>query len=76
MQRDKPAHCDKLFEETRSGASGERPRLSACLEYVREGDTLVATRLASDRRGVHAQEGQPVIPPKEVLLKKRIVSYS
>lgn len=28
-----------------SRASGTRPRLQACLEYVREGDTLVVTRL-------------------------------
>lgn len=45
VQQDKLVDCDKLFEETRSGASGQRPRLNACLEYVREGDTLVVTRL-------------------------------
>jgi DNA invertase Pin-like site-specific DNA recombinase len=45
VQRDKLSHCDKLFEEKKSGASGQRPRLEACLEYVREGDTLVITRL-------------------------------
>ncbi|MGH2413471.1 MAG: recombinase family protein, partial [Microcystaceae cyanobacterium] len=38
-------HCDKIFQEKRSGTSGKRPRLQACLEYVREGDTLVVTRL-------------------------------
>jgi DNA invertase Pin-like site-specific DNA recombinase len=45
VQRDKLQHCDKLFEEQRSGTTGKRPRLLACLEYVREGDTLVVTRL-------------------------------
>lgn len=45
VQRDKLQHCTKLFEETHSGASDRRPRLRACLEYVREGDTLVVTRL-------------------------------
>lgn len=45
VQREKLKHCDKLFEEKRSGASDQRPRLQACLEYVREGDTLVITRL-------------------------------
>lgn len=45
VQRDKLSHCDKLFEEKQSAASGKRPRLEACLEYVREGDTLVITRL-------------------------------
>jgi DNA invertase Pin-like site-specific DNA recombinase len=38
-------HCHKVFQEKKSGASGKRPRLQACLEYVREGDALVVTRL-------------------------------
>ena len=45
IQREKLTHCDKLFEEKRSGTSDKRPRLAACLEYVRDGDTLVVTRL-------------------------------
>lgn len=45
VQREKLRQCDKLFEEKQSGASDQRPRLKACLEYVREGDTLVVTRL-------------------------------
>ncbi len=45
IQQDKLKHCDKLFEEKRSGTSDKRPRLKACLEYVREGDILVVTRL-------------------------------
>jgi DNA invertase Pin-like site-specific DNA recombinase len=38
-------HCDKIFQEKKSGASSKRQRLKTCLEYVREGDTLVVTRL-------------------------------
>ncbi len=45
VQLDKLHACDKIFEEKKSAASGTRPRLEACLEYVREGDTLVVTRL-------------------------------
>jgi DNA invertase Pin-like site-specific DNA recombinase len=45
VQLDKLKHCDKIFQEKRSGASSKRPRLKSCLEYVREGDTLVVTRL-------------------------------
>lgn len=45
VQRDKLQHCDKVFEEKKSTAAGTRPRLEACLEYVREGDTLIVTRL-------------------------------
>lgn len=45
VQLDKLSGCDKIFQEKKSAASGARPRLKACLEYVREGDTLVITRL-------------------------------
>jgi DNA invertase Pin-like site-specific DNA recombinase len=45
VQRDKLKHCEKIFQEKKSGASGSRPRLKACLEYIREGDSLVVTRL-------------------------------
>lgn len=45
VQLDKLAYCDKLFQETTSGAMSHRPHLAACLEYVRDGDTLVVTRL-------------------------------
>ena len=45
VQLDKLKHCDKIFQEKKSGASGKQPRLDACLEYVREGDTFVVTRL-------------------------------
>ena len=45
VQLDKLRHCDKIFKEKRSGVSNTRPRLKACIEYVRDGDTLVITRL-------------------------------
>jgi len=45
VQLDKLADCDKVFQEKKSGASDKRPRLKACLEYVREGDVLAVTRL-------------------------------
>lgn len=45
VQIDKLRYCDKVFQEKESGASGKRTRLKACMEYVREGDTLVVTRL-------------------------------
>lgn len=45
VQREKLRHCDKLFQETQSGTVGTRPQLRACLDYVREEDTLVVTRL-------------------------------
>ena len=45
VQLDKLKHCNKIFQEKASSASGKQPRLHACLEYIREGDTLVVTRL-------------------------------
>lgn len=45
VQLDKLAHCDNIFEETTSGTSATWPRLKACLASLREGDTLVITRL-------------------------------
>lgn len=45
VQLDKLRHCDKVFQEKKSGASRKRPGLEACLEYVRDGDVLVVTRL-------------------------------
>lgn len=38
--------CEKIFEEKRSGGkASNRPELIAMLDYVREGDTLIITRL-------------------------------
>ena len=45
VQRSKLVGCDKIFEEKKTGTTAARPRLKACLEYVREGDALVVTRL-------------------------------
>ena len=39
----------KMFSDTMSGARDERPGLAALMEYVREGDTVVAWKL--DRLG-------------------------
>lgn len=45
IQLDKLSHCERIFQEKKSAAGGQRPRLAACLEFVREGDVLVVTRL-------------------------------
>jgi DNA invertase Pin-like site-specific DNA recombinase len=45
VQLDKLKQCTKIFQEKKSGTSDKRPRLKACLEYVREGDALIVTRL-------------------------------
>jgi DNA invertase Pin-like site-specific DNA recombinase len=42
LQRDAPtqAGCDRLFTDTVSGATAERPGLAAALHYLRAGDAL------------------------------------
>jgi len=46
VQQSKLSHCDKIFEEKRSGTTTHnRPALQQCLNYLREGDTLVITKL-------------------------------
>lgn len=39
------AGATKVFSEKRSGLDGDRPELARCIEYVREGDTLLVTKL-------------------------------
>ena len=45
VQLAKLAQCDKIFQEKASATSSQQPRLKACLEYVRDGDILVVSRL-------------------------------
>ena len=35
------ADCERIFEDHASGATSERPNLTACLDYLRDGDILV-----------------------------------
>jgi DNA invertase Pin-like site-specific DNA recombinase len=45
VQLDKLKDCEKVFKEKRSGVDAGRPELKRCLEYLREGDTLLVTKL-------------------------------
>lgn len=49
LERLADAGCEKVFSEKRSGKDGARPELRNALEWIREGDVLVVTRL--DRLG-------------------------
>jgi DNA invertase Pin-like site-specific DNA recombinase len=51
LQQDalKAAGCSRIFADTASGASQDRPGLSEAIAYCRDGDTLVVWRL--DRLG-------------------------
>lgn len=47
------AGCHKVWSEKRSGRQADnRPELQACLAYVREGDTLVITKMDRMARSV------------------------
>lgn len=39
------AGCERIFEEKASGAQRDRPELTAALDYIRPGDTLVVWKL-------------------------------
>src|SRR5262245_6302866 len=41
----KAAGAERIFQEKQSGLDKERPQLARCLEYVRDGDILVVTKL-------------------------------
>ena len=45
IQLEKLSLCQKVFQEKLSGTLNKRPKLDECLNYIREGDTLVVTRI-------------------------------
>ena len=45
VQLEKLKGCDKVFKEKRSGVDAGRPELKRCLEYLRDGDTLLVTKI-------------------------------
>ena len=45
----KAAGCEKIFSEKMTGRQQNRPELDACMNFLREGDTLVVYKL--DRLG-------------------------
>jgi DNA invertase Pin-like site-specific DNA recombinase len=48
----KVAGCEKVFVDKASGKLAKRPELDRCLEYMRDGDTLVITRLSRAMRSL------------------------
>ena len=45
VQLEKLKGCDKVFKEKRSGVDTGRPVLKQCLEFLRDGDTLLVTKI-------------------------------
>lgn len=44
-QLDQLKQCDKIFKEKLSGGKSDRPELHKAIDYLREGDSLVVTKL-------------------------------
>ena len=45
VQFEKLSYCDKIFQEKQSARTDAREQLQLCLDYVRDGDSLVITKL-------------------------------
>lgn len=62
--------CDKIYQEKISGQEQNRPELLACLDYLREGDVLVVTRLdRMARSSLHLGQLAENLKNKKVDLK-------
>src|SRR5271166_4335745 len=61
----KAAGCDRIFQEQLSSVDAKRPQLAAALDYCRDGDVLVCTKLDRLARSV-----ADVVRIEEVLRKK------
>ena len=62
--------CDKVFKEKVSGAKDDRPQLTLMLEFVREGDSVVVTKLDRLARNTrHLLEIADFLATKKVTLK-------
>ncbi len=46
------AKCDRIYKEKRSGRTSDRSEFQFCMNYLREGDTLIITRLDRLARSV------------------------
>jgi DNA invertase Pin-like site-specific DNA recombinase len=45
LERLEGAGCERIFKEKRTGVDTGRPELKRCLEYLREGDALLVTKI-------------------------------
>ncbi len=62
--------CDKIFQEKESGAKSERVELNRMLDFVREGDVVVITKLCRLARNTkHLLEVVEFLDSKKIGLK-------
>lgn len=57
MDRQELPDCERVFEETMSGAVRERPQLNAMLDHIREGDEVVVHELSRLARSLIDLQG-------------------
>lgn len=70
IDRLKAAGADKVFEEKRSGLDGEREQLAKALEFARDGDVLMVTKLDRlARSAVHLHQMLDMLDKKGVGFK-------
>ncbi|HHQ4663542.1 TPA: recombinase family protein [Aeromonas veronii] len=64
------AECNKVFQEKVSGASDDRPQLTLLLDYVKEGDVMMVTKLDRLARNTrHLLEISEFLQQKQVALR-------
>ncbi|MDX7828070.1 recombinase family protein [Aeromonas caviae] len=64
------AECNKVFKEKVSGASDDRPQLTLLLDYVKEGDVVMVTKLDRLARNTrHLLEISEYLQHKQVALR-------
>ena len=64
------AGCERIYQEKQSGTTDKRPELQRCLDFVRERDVLLVTKLDRLARSMaHFWAIDTLLKKKEVLLK-------
>jgi len=72
----KEAKCERIYQEKVSGAKVDRPELVAMLDYVREGDTVVVTKLDRIARSTkHLLEITDLLKKKKVVFKVLNINF-
>jgi DNA invertase Pin-like site-specific DNA recombinase len=64
------AGCKRIFKEKASGVKVDRPQLAAMLDYVREGDTVIACKL--DRIARSTKHLLEIVETPETLERKGV----
>jgi DNA invertase Pin-like site-specific DNA recombinase len=72
----KEAKCERIYQEKVSGVKVDRPELVAMLDYVREGDTVVVTKLDRIARSTkHLLEITDLLKKKKVVFKVLNINF-